>query len=762
MSIDKNLTIGTAVVAMLAAVCTAWSQGTIPVLADEFSYSGWSQGANPMSGTWYLARGDAPIKAGPRRVILNGGVVGTRLGRTLTTDFQLTVDWDAKATKVYRAGLFDETGMRGYGVICQSGSTIRLCKFEEAFSGGDSELGTIEIPSDLKPKSVRLTWNIDSHELQISVNGRLLGKAHDSTFESFSTLLIGGESAALEGVGVSVPGGAAVPFITYEAEATDNQTTGRVVRMQGAPLGLELTPEMEASHRGYVSLEATGQYVEFTSKDEANTIVVRHCIPDAEHGGGNNASLSLYVNGKKRQALTLSSFHNWNYLDLKGSASNDPAKGRPQIFWDESHYFITGGIKAGDKLRLQRDESDDAEYYRIDLVDLEEVAGPLPPPAKGTYLSITDYGALGDGKTDCTEAITHCIADAKTANKTVWIPSGTYNHSAKFVLDGVKVQGAGMWYTKLIGTVEGNAPVDWGGKMGFTLMGEGTEVRDLYLDVPFNDIRQKGAKPFTAGGKPPEWAGSPTHWKVENVWIEHTNTGFWMSHALSGTIQNCRIRSTYADAININAGSSDCLVENNHIRGNGDDGLAILSEISRNEVTHDITMRYNTALAIWVGHNCDLAGGYGHVIEYNDLEDNSMTGCFTINLPGSYPMHPVTGAVVRRNFIARGGGNSGKQHRGAIWIYPGSAKISNVLIQDNFVLDPVFRGIHLTGTWDQQITFERNEIIHPGEDGISVDPKVNGSGVFNGNRVEQINTGYEVLKNNAPDYRITGSGNSWN
>ena len=83
-------------------------------------------------------------------------------------------------------------------------------------------------------------------------------------------------------------------------------------------------------------------------------------------------------------------------------------------------------------------------------------------------------------------------------------------------------------------------------------------------------------------------------------------------------------------------------MENNHVRGSGDDSLAILSETERNRpLSVGNILRHNTAIATWWGHNCDLAGGSGHVIEGNLLADNPKFGCFTISLPSAYPMHPL-------------------------------------------------------------------------------------------------------------------------
>ncbi len=191
--------------------------------------------------------------------------------------------------------------------------------------------------------------------------------------------------------------------------------------------------------------------------------------------------------------------------------------------------------------------------------------------------------------------------------------------------------------------------------------------------------------------------------------------------------------------------------------------MAILSEKERTPTASaNNTLRSNTVIATWWGHNCDVAGGSGHVVENNLLADNPLFGCFTLNLPAAYPMYPLTGATIRHNTILRGGGNFANQRRGAIWVYAGDAPISNVVIQENEILNPIFRGIHLTGGTSQSITFERNCIDAPGQDGIVIEPAASGSGVFRSNTVRNLKPGFHPFVNNGgADYAVTRSGNSW-
>ena len=545
--------------------------------------------------------------------------------------------------------------------------------------------------------------------------------------------------------------GAQMPFTTYEAEAPTCRVRGQRVAMGGLPRADDSTPAMEASGRAFVELAHTGDFVEFPAARAANALVLRHCTPDAPGGGGTTSTLSVYVNGKKRQTLALSSRHNWLYGEAgQNGQSNDPAKGQPHVFWDETRFFIQGGLRSGDTLRLQQDADNTAAFYRLDLVDLESVPPPLAPPPANTYLSVEAYGANGRDQQDDTVAIQQCLKAAHAQHKIAWFPPGTYYQSQKFVLDGGKVRGAGMWHTALVGTTEGS---DWSGTIGFDLRGESPQVSDLMVDSQAHTARTEGGKPFT---------GAPDHWRIENVWITHTIIGVWLNGS-NGIIRNCRVRDTYADSINLNINAHDNLVENNHVRGGGDDGIALLSEAEfKQPPAARNVVRHNTVSAIWWGHNCDVAGGSHHLIEDNLFEDNAKMGVFTLNLPGAFPMHPLTDTLIRRNTLLRGGGNYVWQKRGALWIFPDNAPVSNITFEDNDILDSVFRAVHFAGPKPQTITLRHNRIAGVGEDAIYFDTESSGVATLQDNTVSGVPpTGKPLVNASKGGLEVVQKGNSW-
>src|SRR5579859_1316055 len=248
----------------------------------------------------------------------------------------------------------------------------------------------------------------------------------------------------------ALPGqrGAHVPWVEYEAE--DGTTTGTVLTATRS-FG-EIAAE--ASGRRAVKLSASGQYVQIKTTSPANSIVVRYAIPDAPNGGGITATLSLYINGTFRQKLRLTSRYAWSYGGETGSFKT-PVAGGAHHFFDEMR-ALTGMIPAGATIKLQKDADDHADYYVIDLIDLEQVAPPRTMPAN--FLSLTDCGARPNDGSESGQAIQSCINQARAQHKGVWIPPGTFESNRQLqsslgiTVADVTIQGAGMWYSTIHGS----------------------------------------------------------------------------------------------------------------------------------------------------------------------------------------------------------------------------------------------------------------------------------------------------------------------
>lgn len=168
---------------------------------------------------------------------------------------------------------------------------------------------------------------------------------------------------------------AAIPdgtFPWYTLQAEDGTTNAKVI----GPSRKAGTFASECVGRRGVKLNRTEDYVEFTVPAQTNAIVIRYAIPDAPGGGGIECTLSLYVDGKHRRDLSLTSRHAWLY-GRESEPVNDPAAlkfpgGTSFHFFDETRALV-GEIPAGAKIRLQKDSEDTALFYIIDLIELEQV-----------------------------------------------------------------------------------------------------------------------------------------------------------------------------------------------------------------------------------------------------------------------------------------------------------------------------------------------------------------------------------------------------
>ncbi|CAM5407898.1 hypothetical protein SALBM135S_01396 [Streptomyces alboniger] len=173
--------------------------------------------------------------------------------------------------------------------------------------------------------------------------------------------------------------GADMPYDTYEAEDGVLAGGARTVgpnRTVGDLAG-------EASGRKAVTLNATGESVEFTAKQDTNTLVTRFSIPDAPSGGGTEATLNIYVDGTFRKAIDLTSKYAWLYGD-EAAPGNSPGAGPARHIYDEAHVMLGGTVKAGSRIKLRKD-SGNTSRYAIDFVDLEQVA-PKANPDPGSYV----------------------------------------------------------------------------------------------------------------------------------------------------------------------------------------------------------------------------------------------------------------------------------------------------------------------------------------------------------------------------------------
>jgi len=514
--------------------------------------------------------------------------------------------------------------------------------------------------------------------------------------------------------------GAAVPYVEYEAEAGRYQ--GTLLETDALRTFGHTNFATESSGRKSVRLNSTGQFVEFTSTNQSNSIVVRNSIPDAAGGGGIEATISLYVNDTFLRKLTLSSKHSWLYGNTDGpeALTNTPQADARRLF-DEANALLSQSYPVGTKFKLQRDAGDTAPFYIIDMIDLEQVAPALSQPAGCT--SITQYGAVPNDGLDDTTAIQRAVTDDQNGViGCVWIPAGQWRQEQKILTDdplnqgqfnqigisNVNIRGAGMWHTQLYTLTEpqnaGGINHPHEGNFGFDI-DKNTQISDIAI---FGSGRIRGGDGNAEGGVGLNGRfGTGT--KITNVWIEHANVGVWVGRdydnipSLWGPadgleFSGMRIRDTYADGINFTNGTRNSKVFNSSFRTTGDDSLAVWAnkyvKDQAVDVAHDNVFQNNTIQLPWRANGAAIYGGYGNKIENNLIYD-------TMNYPGimlatDHDPLPFSGTtLIANNGLYRAGGVfwNEDQEFGAITLFPSNLPITGVTIRDTDIIDSTYDGI---------------------------------------------------------------------
>ncbi|HMJ50456.1 MAG TPA: glycosyl hydrolase family 28-related protein [Polyangiaceae bacterium] len=494
----------------------------------------------------------------------------------------------------------------------------------------------------------------------------------------------------------------------WEYQAEDGDTNGTRI----GPSRVPGDPASEASQRRAVRLDATGQYVRITSKSVANSIVVRYSIPDRGEGPDSWSTLSVYVNGALRTKLQVTSRWSWTYGDYPNPSPNDPAQGKPHHFYDEARALI-GDVPVGGIVSVQKDASDSAVYYVVDLIDLEQVAAPQPLPAN--FISITDCGATPDDDTDDQAAIQACVDMARNQGRGVYIPRGTFRSIARPIsVDSITMRGAGMWYSTLSGF---NAKLDCYGNAckyyDFAVLGDTVVRDDASPESAFSGV-----------------TGNAT--LLENIWAEHSKTGYWVGpNANNLVIRRCRFRNLHADGVNLWRGTSNSIIEQTHLRNTGDDSLASWSPSGGTPSTNNV-WRFNTVQLPWMANCFGLYGGNDNRIEDNICEDVvQYSGILVSRQFGSLPFGGTT--QILRNNLVRAGGFAYNLEQGAIKFYASEAAMTGFLVQDLFVQDSTFFGIQIQGANRiDNLRFQNVLISAPSTSGIRLNFDANGTATANG------------------------------
>ncbi|MFF3314699.1 discoidin domain-containing protein [Streptomyces sp. NPDC003035] len=472
--------------------------------------------------------------------------------------------------------------------------------------------------------------------------------------------------------------GASMPYDMYEAEdgtAGGGATVVGPNRTVGDIAG-------EASGRKAVNLDATGEYVEFTTRAATNTLVTRFSIPDAPGGGGIDSTINVYIDGVFTKALPLTSTYAWLYGN-ETRPENAPSAGGPRHIYDEAHVMLGRTVPAGSRIRLQKDAANSAANYAIDFVNLEQVT-PVANPDPAAYAV-----PAGFGQQDVQNALDRVRMDSTGKLVGVYLPPGDYQTSSKFQVYGkpVQVVGAGPWYTKF------HAPASQDNTdVGFRAeaAAKGSSFRNFAY---FGNYTSRIDGP----GKVFDFA-NVTDMEIDNVWTEHMVCLYWGANTDRITIKNSRIRNMFADGINMTNGSTDNHVVNNDARATGDDSFALFSAIDAGGADMKNNVYENlTSTLTWRAAGVAVYGGYRNTFRNIHIADTLVYSGVTISsLDFGYAMNGFgTEPTTLENIsIVRAGGHFwGNQTFPGMWLFSASKVFQGIRVNNVDIVDPTYSGI---------------------------------------------------------------------
>ncbi|WP_328936611.1 discoidin domain-containing protein [Streptomyces tauricus] len=500
--------------------------------------------------------------------------------------------------------------------------------------------------------------------------------------------------------------GANMPDDMYEAE--DGTTGGGAATVGPNRTVGDLAGE--ASGRKAVTLNSTGQYVEFTTKAATNTLVTRFSIPDSAGGGGIDATLNVYVNGTFRKALPLTSKYAWLY-GAEAGPGNSPSAGAPRHIYDEAHLMLGETVPEGAKIRLQKDAANTSRYA-IDFVSLEQVS-PVANPDPAAYAVPTGFGHQ-----DVQNALDRVRMDTTGKLTGVYLPPGDYQTSSKFQVYGkaVQVVGAGPWYTQFHAP-SGQDNTDIGFRAENSA--KGSSFRNFAY---FGNYTSRIDGP----GKVFDFA-NVSDMVIDNTWTEHMICLYWGANTDRVTISDSRIRNTFADAINMTNGSTDNHVVNNESRASGDDSFALFSAIDAGGADMKDNLYENlTSILTWRAAGIAVYGGYDNTFRNIHIADTLVYSGITISsLDFGYPMNgfgtePTT---VENVSVVRSGGHFwGNQTFPGIWLFSASKVFQGIRVNDVDIVDPTYSGIMFQTQYDAG-----GRPINPIKDTILTDISITGA-----------------------------------
>jgi len=220
-------------------------------------------------------------------------------------------------------------------------------------------------------------------------------------------------------------------------------------------------------------------------------------------------------------------------------------------------------------------------------------------------LNVQDFGAVGDGQTDCTEAFQKALAAAAAKRGTVFVPDGVYVTATLRLPPHTGLVGNATWgYREFGGATlrlrDANGPclLDITGAVGATLNGLSLQGQDLGTGIhgvymgPFPEKKEEDTP------------------RIERCHISHfTGDGIRLDPVWCFSIRGCEVIFNKGHGLSIRGW--DGFVLDNWFSGNGGAGIATLGANASNTLTGNrIEWNRGGGIRIAGGGHYNITGNY--------------------------------------------------------------------------------------------------------------------------------------------------------
>lgn len=459
--------------------------------------------------------------------------------------------------------------------------------------------------------------------------------------------------------------GAEIPYTYIHSDLSDYK--GELL-VSSAAKGLNFAPDniaYEAAKRECVNIKNTGDYLSFENLPESDKLILCFSIPKPDKTTPSYATLGLYINGVRKDTITLSSQSLYLTKSTYGGGGD---KAYYRNYFEEATFDVD--IKSGDSLMLKLDESDtlpnavenefsqDAKNSGISINYIKVEKAPEEKQIPKDYISAKEFGASGDDSYDDTNALQKAIDYVHNSGEGLYIPKGVYytGKTLKIPSD-VKISGAGMHYTVI------DCRDTRGGRAGFSISGN---------DILVEDLKITASKSTSRNGSGGAFIGKGNRVLIKNVWMSKTNTGMW-TELYNSKVESCRVTDTCADGIHFPHAAQNNIVSNCIITGCGDDGIATSSATtetghSKGIAANNIVAENNTVERNYWGRGIMFSGNSRGEIKNNVISDIIQNPGILIWTEGSYNTTNTYNITVKDNAVTFCRRNSGL-NRGAITVF---------------------------------------------------------------------------------------------